>query len=124
MVRSAHPIVLGLAADLLFTSRIRAAAQAAGVQAILCRKPDELVAAALENAPHRIFIDLDARTHDPVQVISSLKSDERTRSIDLVAFVSHVRADVIANARKAGADTVLARSAFVQQLPALVRLPQ
>lgn len=106
--------------DLLFGARIRAAALAAGTQVLIQRTPAQLMAAATAQAPRRVLIDLDARAHDPIDVIRSLKADERTRDVEVVAFVSHVRADAIAEARLAGADRVLARSAFVQQLPALV----
>jgi hypothetical protein len=36
--------------------------------------------------------------------------------VNIIAFVSHVREDAIAAARSAGADRVLARSAFVREL--------
>lgn len=108
--------------DLLFGARIRAAAQTANVDVIVLRTPAALVAAAVERAPRRILIDLDARGHDPVDVIRSLKDDARTSEVDVVAFVSHVREDAIRAARDAGADRVLARSAFVRQLPDLVNV--
>ncbi|MGH7573557.1 MAG: hypothetical protein ACREM1_00260 [Longimicrobiales bacterium] len=115
------PRVLALT-DLLFGARIRAAAQTANVDVIVLRTPAALVAAAVERAPRRILIDLDARGHDPVDVIRSLKDDARTSEVDVVAFVSHVREDAIRAARDAGADRVLARSAFVRQLPDLVNV--
>lgn len=115
------PRVLALT-DLLFGARIRAAAQTANVDVIVLRTPAALVAAAVERPPRRILIDLDARGHDPVDVIRSLKDDARTSEVDVVAFVSHVREDAIRAARDAGADRVLARSAFVRQLPDLVNV--
>lgn len=115
------PRVLALT-DLLFGARIRAAAQTGNVDVIILRTPAALVAAAVERAPRRILIDLDARGHDPVDVIRSLKDDARTSEVDVVAFVSHVREDAIRAARDAGADRVLARSAFVRQLPDLVNV--
>jgi hypothetical protein len=39
----------------------------------------------------------------------------------VVAFLSHVQAELAAGARQAGADEVMARSAFVNQLPALLQ---
>lgn len=113
------PLVLALT-DLLFGARIRAAARANDVEVVVHRTPAELIGAAVEHAPHRILIDLDARAYDSVNVIRSLKGDARTRDTEVVAFVSHVREDAIRAARDAGADRVLARSAFVRQLPDLV----
>jgi CheY-like chemotaxis protein len=115
--------VLAIAADLLFASRIRAVAAEAGVDAVLVRSPDALLASAQTHPPRRILIDLDARAFDPAELIRRLKEDERTRPIEVIAFVSHVREDAIAAARQAGADRVLARSAFVRQLPALMTSP-
>lgn len=106
--------------DLLFGARIRAAAQANGMEVVVLRTPAELIAAAVERAPRRILIDLDARAYDAVDVIRTLKDEDPTRDIEVVAFVSHVREDAIRAARDVGADRVLARSAFVRQLPDLV----
>jgi len=41
--------------------------------------------------------------------------------VPTVGFVSHVQANLIADARRAGVDQVLARSAFVTQLPQLLQ---
>jgi hypothetical protein len=41
--------------------------------------------------------------------------------VELIAYVSHVREDLIAAARAAGADRVLARGAFSKLLPDLLR---
>jgi CheY-like chemotaxis protein len=104
----------------LFASRIRSTGEAVGVETILVRSADALVAAAAEQQPARIFLDLDARAVDPPTLIRRLKATDRTADIELIAFVSHVREDAIAAARAAGADQVLARSAFVRQLPTLI----
>jgi CheY-like chemotaxis protein len=115
--------VLALTADLLFASRIRATAEAVGVETILVRSADALEKAAAEQRPARIFLDLDARAVDLPALIRRLKETERTADIELIAFVSHVREDAIAAARAAGADQVLPRSVFVRQLPALIAGP-
>jgi DNA-binding NarL/FixJ family response regulator len=60
-----------------------------------------------------LIVDLDAE-RDPVEAIRTAAAvAPRPR---IVAFVSHVRADLVAAARAAGADEVMARSAFVQRL--------
>ncbi|MBX6363700.1 MAG: response regulator [Gemmatimonadetes bacterium] len=112
--------VLALAADLLFAARIRGAAQAAGVAATTVNRPDDLVARAVAAPPRLVLVDLDARG-DVAGAIRRLKGEAATASVPLVAFVSHVRTDAIADARAAGADRVVARSAFVRELPALMR---
>ncbi len=111
---------LALTADLLFAARIRAAAEALNVVVLLLRSAAAVAEAALERRPARILLDLDARQLDAAALIRRLKSDERTADIQVIAFVSHVRDDAIAEARDAGADRVLARSAFVRLLPTLL----
>jgi CheY-like chemotaxis protein len=101
-----------VAADLIFAARIRAAADAAGVRARFARNDAELIDVAAD--ADLVIVDLDARWLDPSTSIQRVKQ-QYARPI--VAFVSHVRTDAIEAARAAGADRVLARSAFVQQLP-------
>jgi CheY-like chemotaxis protein len=107
-----------LAADLIFASRIRAAAEAAGVTARLARTAAEVEVAAGEAG--LVLLDLDARGLDAPALIRALKANAALAAVPVVAFVSHVRADAIEAARAAGADRVLARSAFVRVLPELL----
>ena len=111
-----HAPVVALSADLLFASRIRGAAQAVGAEVELARSGDALLERARSAPPRRILLDLDVRTTDPIALIEALKADPATRGIEVVAYVSHVREDMIANARAAGADRVLARGAFARDL--------
>jgi CheY-like chemotaxis protein len=113
--------VVALVADLIFASRIRGTAQAAGVQAITVRSAAELLQRAGELQPSLILVDLDARAADPPTAIARLKEDPQTRDIPILAFGSHVQREAIEAARAAGADRVLARSAFVRELPFLLR---
>ncbi|HEY8485161.1 MAG TPA: hypothetical protein VIL13_11150 [Longimicrobiales bacterium] len=113
--------VVALVVDLIFASRIRGTAQAAGVQATTVRSAAELLQRAGELQPRLILVDLDARAADPPAVIARLREDPQTRDIPIVAFGSHVQREAIEAARAAGADRVLARSAFVRELPFLLR---
>jgi CheY-like chemotaxis protein len=111
--------VVAAAADLLFAARIRSAAEAAGVPLMLVRGGEDVAERAREARARLVLLDLDARWLDAPAVIGALK--EVTTDIPVVAYVSHVREDAIAAARMAGADRVLARSAFVRLLPELLR---
>jgi hypothetical protein len=51
----------------------------------------------------------------------ALKTDPALAGIPTLGFVSHVDSPTIEAARRAGVDRVLARSAFVEQLPELLR---
>lgn len=105
--------------DLMFGSRIRAAAQQAGVSAVFVRSPDELAAGAAQ--ADLILLDLETRWLDAPASIAVLKADAATASVPIVAFGSHVDGAALLAARAAGADRVLARSAFVKALPDLLR---
>jgi len=50
-----------------------------------------------------------------------LKSDEHTKGINLLAYVSHVQGDLKLQAQEAGCNMVLARSAFSQNLPQILK---
>jgi CheY-like chemotaxis protein len=110
--------VVAAVADLLFAARIRAAAADAGRPVHLVRSVDELMNAAAQAS--LLLLDLDARWLDAAAVIGRLKNDTLTAAVPIIAFVSHVRTDAIEAARAAGADRVLARSAFVRDLPQLL----
>lgn len=118
------PDVVALAADMIFASRMRGAAQAVGAPLELARSADALLERARANPPRRILLDLDNRSGDLAQLILTLKSDPRTAAIEVVAYVSHVREDAIAAARDAGADRVLARGAFARQMSDWVRIAE
>jgi CheY-like chemotaxis protein len=110
--------VVAAVADLMFGSKIRGAAQQLGVDVDFVRNEEALHAAAA--TARLVLLDLDARWLDAARAIAALKADAGTADAVVVAFVSHVRADAIEAARDSGADRVLARSAFVRELPALL----
>lgn len=118
------PPVVVLTGDLFFRARIEAVAQAAGVR-VACVTSWEEVERGLEDAPAaapgRVLVDLAYREADPAGAIRALKS--RPAPPLVVAFGPHRDADAFRAARDAGADRVLARSAFVERLPELLGGP-
>jgi CheY-like chemotaxis protein len=115
------PTVVALVDDLMFLSRIREAAKAAGVDVRAVRRLPELLAAC-RPAPRVVLVDLD-RPQVPVEeTLAALRSDAELASVPVVGFLSHVNADRAQAARGAGCTQVLARSAFVKALPSLLGL--
>jgi eukaryotic-like serine/threonine-protein kinase len=112
--------IIALAADLLFGARIRSAAAAAAIPLMLVRTTEEALAAAQAGA-RSLILDLDLRTGDPIALLQTLRGAPVTAHLPVIAFVSHVREDRINAAREAGATRVLARSAFVRDLPEVLR---
>lgn len=105
--------------DLMFGSRIRAAAQQAGVSAVFVRAPADLLERAA--TADLVLLDLETRWLDVPAAINALKGAAPTAAVPIVVFGSHVEGEALSAAREAGADRVLARSAFVKLLPGLLR---
>lgn len=101
--------------DLLFSSKIRTVAKQTGVDLAFARTPADIVARARADRPAMVIFDLDSAKTDPIATIAALKADPALAGIRTLGFVSHVHADVIGAARKAGAE-VLPRSAFAANL--------
>ena len=76
---------------------------------------------AKELQPKLIIIDLNAAAAAPIELIQAFKTDEETRRISLLGYVSHVQAELKQQAHAAGCDAVLARSAFSQNLPQILK---
>lgn len=112
--------VVAWPADLLFGARMRGAAEATGTVLRLVRAADELLAAVRETVPRLVVVDLDSRGGDPVAAIARLKTEPATAGIPVLAYASHVREDVMAAARAAGAERVVARGVFARDLAALL----
>lgn len=112
-------MVLAVVDDLLFSSKIRAVAAHAGEAVMFVRNPAGVKTACAEHQPRLVLIDLDRDTLNPIETISNLRSMPAPVP-RIVAFGAHVNVDRLRAAREAGADQVMARSAFVAALPALL----
>jgi DNA-binding NarL/FixJ family response regulator len=108
--------ILAAVDDLLFSSKIRATARQVGVDVQFARTPEEILAQARATRPSLAIFDLNSGKTDPIGTIAALKADPEAASIKTIGFASHVHTDLIAAARRAGADEVLPRSAFAGRL--------
>jgi CheY-like chemotaxis protein len=109
-------MVLALVDDLMFTSKIRAAAAQIGVPVTFARSSASALANMREALPALVILDLNNTRTDPIGTVRSMKSDPALAAVRTVGFVSHVDASTIELARTAGVGEILARSAFTQQL--------
>ena len=112
--------IVALVDDLFFLAKIQETAKVVGATVV---KVDTTrgSAAIAEAQPEAIILDLGSRSLPAVDWIRTLKADPATRAIPIIGFVSHVQEQLIADARAAGCDSVMARSAFTQQLPQLLK---
>jgi CheY-like chemotaxis protein len=110
-----------LSDDLIFTSRITGTAQLHGLTMKSAKDSQGLLALAKQQAPTCVIVDLANPGLDIVDLIEWLKENCQPPP-RVVAYGSHVHADVLKHARQAGCDDVLPRSKFVEELP--TSLPQ
>jgi hypothetical protein len=105
-------LTIALIRDLMFASKVTATARAGGVAVRVFRDGENLPAA------DRLLVDLNQAGALESAVAWKAAGDGRS----ICGFVSHVDGETIAKAREMGVDLVLARSAFVQRLPGLLRM--
>jgi DNA-binding NarL/FixJ family response regulator len=120
-------MILAAVDDFLFRSKIRATARQADVEVTFAKTSEEIIDIARHRAPSMVIFDLNSSTLDPIRTIATLKADPALSSVRTLGFVSHVDADRIHAARTAGADEVMARSAFAGNLADILltdRTPQ
>jgi len=113
-------VIIAVVDDMFFASKIRAVAEAVGVEISFVRNQEALVQKAREAQPQLIIVDLHNQKVDAVTLAKDLKSDEELRSIPLLGFFSHVQTELQRNALAAGFDQVIARSVFARDLPEIL----
>jgi CheY-like chemotaxis protein len=116
-------MVLALVDDLMFRSKIKSTAQAAGVPVTFAASKDGALASMRSNPPALVVFDLNHMRADPLATIAEMKKDPALASIPTVGYVSHVDVGTIDAARAAGVDDVVARSAFAAKLAELLANP-
>jgi CheY-like chemotaxis protein len=121
IIELAYRVVIVAVDDLMFASRISSAAKALGVEIAFARSPEAITEAVRTKSPRLVILDLNSHKVRPLEAVAALKADPALAAVPTVGFVSHVETELIAAARKAGVDQVMARSAFVTQLPSLLQ---
>jgi PleD family two-component response regulator len=117
-------VILAILDDLLFMSKIRAAAAHAGVTVTFARSSASALEQLRAAAPALVLLDLNNPRTDPLGTVAAMKADVSLASVPIVGYVSHVDTATIQAARDAGVDDVLARSAFSGNLPAILARAQ
>ncbi len=110
-----NPAGLMLSDDLIFFSRVAGAARAAGLAVRQEKTAEALLARAREHPPRGIILDLHNPGLDLPVLLSALRDCGPVPPF-VVAYGSHVEAEVLRQARQAGCDRVMPRSQFVQEL--------
>jgi CheY-like chemotaxis protein len=113
------PHVITVVDDLMFHSRIREAARGAGVEIRSARTPGDLVE-AVRAGGRLVLVDADSSRLPWAEAVRAMRAEASLAAVPVVAFLSHVHVERAEAARAAGATRVLARGAFVQELPRLL----
>jgi CheY-like chemotaxis protein len=112
--------VLAVLEDLFFTVKINEAAKQAGLPITFVKSQHDVLEQAKQQ-PALIIVDMNFQGVDPLVLIRKLKADDATKRINLVGYLSHIQGELKQQAQEAGCDIVLARSAFSQNLPQILK---
>ena len=107
--------------DLLFTVKINDAAKRVGLDAEFLKTEKDVIEKAKQEKPLLIILDLNANSVQPLNLIQKLKSDGDLKRISIIAYLSHVQGELKQKAHEAGANIVMARSAFSQNLQQILK---
>jgi CheY-like chemotaxis protein len=113
-------MVLCVVDDLMFSVKISSAAKAANVSVMFERAPGGVLDRIRHERPTLVIFDLNSSRLTPLETIAAIKNDAQLRQTRTIGYASHVQTHVIAAARAAGCDEVLARSAFSERLAAIL----
>ena len=109
-------MILAIVDDLLFRGKLEAAAAQLGVPLTVVAEASSVPG---NGQPwRRVLIDLNRSRGDALAMIRELRAVHP--GIPMVGYCSHIQQDLQRQALQAGCTTVLARSAFVRQLPELL----
>jgi len=108
--------IIAVVDDMFFAAKIRAVAEAVGVEISFPRTLEALIQKARETKPRLIIVDLHNQKIDSNELARELKSD----GVRLLGFFSHVQTDLRKNALSAGFDQVIPRSVFARDLPTIL----
>jgi hypothetical protein len=109
--------------DLFFLAKIQETARKLNVKVEFV-KSDKDILERIENngdeKPSLIIFDLNNLAAKPLSAIPKLRR-ELKKDTTIIGFLSHVQGDLKVKAMEAGANMVIPRSAFSQNLPQLLR---
>jgi PleD family two-component response regulator len=108
--------IVAIVDDMFFASKIRATAEALGVEISFPRTKELALEKLRVTKPDLILVDLHNQRFDPIQFASEMKADVEAHSIPLLGFFSHVEVELQRRATEAGFDTVMPRSVFARDL--------
>ena len=120
---NAAPRIFAFVEDLFFQAKIQETARKLNVKVEFVKTDKELLERVRQNGSERpslIIFDLNNAGAKPLTSIPRLKR-ELKKETAIIGFLSHLQGDLKVKALEVGADMVLPRSAFSQNLAQLLR---
>jgi len=116
--------VIAVVDDMFFASKIRATAEALGVNVSFPRSKEAVIEKLTQGEPSLIpppliLIDLHNQKLDALELAKAIKTQEST--VTLLGFFSHVEVELQRNALAAGFDRVIPRSVFARDLAEILK---
>jgi len=108
--------------DLFFQAKLKETARKLNVKVEFCKTEKDFTERMKQNGeglPSLIIFDLNHAGAKPLSLIPKLKAKLK-KGTSIIGFLSHVQGDLKQKAHEVGADMVLPRSAFSQNLPQLL----
>jgi PleD family two-component response regulator len=121
MQKHGNKKILAVVEDLLFTVKISDAAKRAGLEVEFLKSERDVIEKANQEKPLLIILDLNFSAVQPLRLISKVKSNGDTKQISVIGYLSHVQGELKQQAHDAGANIVMARSAFSQNLQQILK---
>jgi PleD family two-component response regulator len=113
--------ILAVVEDLMFTVKIADAAKRAGLDVEFVKSERDVIEKATHEKPLLVILDLNFEAVQPLKLISQMKNDGEMKQISLIGYLSHVQGELKQQAQEAGANIVMARSAFSQNLQQILK---
>lgn len=116
-------MILYLAADLMWSSKIRSTGDELGIPMRPVRSLEMLEARLADSPVRAVVLDLEV-PEVAMQMIHRLRGERATpaeRAIRIVAWGAHVEVERLREAEAAGADSVMTRGAFSSRLPMILQ---
>lgn len=102
--------------DIFFASKIRQAAESAGLDIEFMKGAEWVAGAALSGTPSLIIVDLANKKINALELIGILKGLDNLKGVRVLGYLPHVEKGLMKEALDAGYDIVLPRSRFSLEL--------
>jgi PleD family two-component response regulator len=112
--------ILVAVSDVFFYTKLRDALKPQGYTLAKVRAREEITEKAGAVRPAAVILNINDEALDAFQALAALKSDERYKSIPVLAFANHEEVDNWKRAQQMGVAKIVSRNEFSARTLALV----